>query len=112
MILLIIVLPLFKNINKQYKVNQEIKDLQNEIIALEKNNQDLLKLINFLESDQFITEQARLKLNYKKEGEDVVVIKDKEDTANKMKIFESGKRPEENLNNPERWLRFFIKPNS
>lgn len=108
--LAIILFPLIKNINKQYAVNREIKDLQREISSLEKNNQDLLKLIDFMESDQFVIEQARLKLNYKKEGEDVVIIKSKEDVIKeKMSMFESNEK-NENLTNPQRWLRYFIKP--
>lgn len=108
-ILLFISFPLFKKMNKQYQVNKEISELKKEISFLEENNQDLLKFIDFMESDQFIIEQARLKLNYKKEGEDVVIIKGKEELIHdRMKIFEQ--KEVENLNNPQRWLKFFIDP--
>ena len=93
MIIIAISYPLSKNISQQYKINDEIKDLQKEINNLESDNDDLSKLIKFLESDQFADRQARLNLNLKKEGEEVVVIKNMDETPNS-----SGSNPDNNGN--------------
>ena len=75
LIIILISIPLFKNIQKQLSINDEISALDQEIINLENKNTDLKGLISYLNSDQFTEEQARLNLNYKKEGEEVVIIK-------------------------------------
>lgn len=74
-IVILISIPLVKNIKKQLNVNEEISTLNQEIVDLEKRNTELKDLISYLNSDQFTEEQARLNLDYKKEGEKVVIIK-------------------------------------
>jgi len=67
-------LPLAKNMSKRYRINQEIKALEQEINDSGKKNEALQKMISYLESDQFAEEQARLKLGLKKQDEQVAVI--------------------------------------
>ena len=74
-VLVSISIPLARNVSKQYKINNEIKELETEIARLESKNTELKKLMDYLESDQFIEEQARLNLSYKKVDESVVVVK-------------------------------------
>ena len=105
--------PLSKKLMKGHEVNQEIVGLETETDDLNKKNSDLRQLINYLESDQFIDEQARKNLNFKKEGEKLVVINDpdlsivkKEDDplyrlAAKVKIKEE--------NNFIRWFNYFFR---
>lgn len=76
-VIVLISLPLIKNIRKQISFNKEISTLEKEIADLEGKNTELKGLISYLNSDEFAEEQARLNLNYKKEGEEVLVIKDK-----------------------------------
>ncbi len=121
MILIAISYPLAKNISKQYNINKEVKELGQEIAELEEKNLELANLIEYIESDQFIQEQARLNLNYKKEGEEVAVIKDKEEGDNaEEKIDNSinksiynirglGKiKAEKEINNPVKWWKYFF----
>ena len=75
-VLVLISVPLARNMSKRYRVNDEINDLQREIDDLEGRNSELKNLVEYLNSDSFVEEQARLKLNYKKIGEEVFVIKD------------------------------------
>lgn len=74
-VLIAISTPLIKNIKKQYTINTEINELKKEISDFENKNLELKNTFQYLESDQFAAEQARKNLNYKKEGEQVVVIK-------------------------------------
>ncbi len=115
-IILFISFPLAKNISKQYKINNEIKLLQEEISQLNGKNENLKNLISFLESDQFIDEEARKNLNFKKEGENVVIIKNNISTTaknpneinSKYMINQPKKEQKKRLSNPEKWLKYFF----
>lgn len=110
LIIIAISIPLFKNISKQYEINKEISSLQKEIEDFEGKNSELKKTFEYLESDQFASEQARKNLNYKKEGEEVVVIKTIEDNKNitpeekYTKSYENSSKP----SNPILWWRYFF----
>jgi cell division protein FtsB len=116
LILTLISVPLGASISKRNKISQEIKELEKEISQIENKNKDLNKLISYLESSQFIEEQARLKFGLKKPGEEVVIIKEdynnirqnKESNIFKIPGLENAK-PEKQLANPERWWRYFFK---
>lgn len=68
--------PLYRNMKQRYGLEKEMNDLQKEIDSYNKKNDSLKKAINYLKSDQFVEEQARISLGLKKPGEEVVVIKD------------------------------------
>ncbi len=111
--------PLSKTVSKHYKINKEIKELELEIKNIEDKNNNLNKLMKFIQSDEFADKQARLNLNYKKAGEEVLVIKNKEELASeKNDIITDNSRAldaEYKLNNSSRnsnfgkWLKYFIK---
>jgi len=118
LVLVVISIPLAKKISKQYKINQEIKDLELEISNLENKNLKLNNLVKYLESDQFVEEQARLKLNYKKDGEKMIVIKNNDnltsesDSSADANIYNLS-RVKESVNikkiyNPQRWWYYFF----
>jgi cell division protein FtsB len=95
------------NFLKKRQIDREIAELQKEIGSLEKNNGDLKKIISYLDSEQFAEAQARLNFGLKKPGEEVVVVK----SGNSAKIAENGLTGEENLSNPAKWLKYFLKIN-
>ncbi|MFH1522247.1 MAG: septum formation initiator family protein [Patescibacteria group bacterium] len=112
-IIVLISIPLAKNISKRYNVNKEIKELEDEIVGLETNNKDLKRLVTYLESDQFVEEQARLNLGLKKPGEEVAVIKD-----NSLNLITGGQEAKNKINNEanskegansQRWLDYFFR---
>jgi cell division protein FtsB len=112
-VIVLISVPLAKNVSKQYKINKEINDLKNEIGALENNNSQLKNLIKYMESDQFVDEKARLNLNYKKEGEQVIVIEKKEESknvgANGAQLASGGAvEASQQENNFIKWQRYFF----
>jgi len=117
-ILVLISIPLGANISKRNKINKEIKELEQEIKQVENKNKDLEKLINYLESEQFVEEQARLNFGLKKAGEEVAVIKGDENTPNnttnsiEKNIFKipglEKVQPAKPLTNPQRWWMYFF----
>ena len=118
-IIILISIPLAKNISRRYRVNQEIKDLEREIADLEDNNINLKEFINYLASDQFVEKQARLNLGLKKPGEEAAVIKTEnvngeqgQGEAAVSTIFNAvgsdKNQPTEILNNPQKWWKYFF----
>lgn len=105
-ILILIGFPLAKNISKRYAVDQEIKELELEIKSLESQNKDMKNFIGYLESDQFLEEQARLKFGLKKPGEEVVVIK--EDLISSLNQTDES-ATEADISNQKRWFTYFFK---
>jgi len=109
-VLILISIPLARNMSQRYQVNGEINNLKKEIAELKGKNNDLQDFIKYLNSDSFIEEQARLKLNYKKEGEEVFVLKDldKEEENN----YTYSKEPEfmkKRENNFYKWWKYFFE---
>jgi len=68
--------PLANNLNKRSQLDKEIEQLKAEVTRGESQNNEFKKIIEYLDSNQFVEEQARLNLNLKKEGEKVASIKD------------------------------------
>jgi len=110
-IIVLISIPLAKKVSQRYKIDQEIKELEDEIAELENKNVNLKEFINYLESDQFVEEQARLQFGLKKEGEEVAVIKSEEEGQAQEQIGADKSRQVDvmlSVNNPQRWWRYFF----
>jgi len=108
-------LVLTKTIYKKYQLNQEIESLRTEIDKMDKKEQELTKLIDYLGSQSYLEKEAREKLNLKKEGESVLMVPEA-DLAKQLPDS-SDQGPEsgdENKstgqeNNLIRWWKFFFK---
>ena len=100
--LLIILLPLIKNYNRRLLVEKEIADIQKKIDEFELKNKEFKEMIDYLQSDQSIEEQARLNMGLKFPGETVFVIKDDE-------IINNNSQPIliDNSPNWKKWWRYF-----
>jgi len=101
---------LSKNLDQHYIINQEIKDLEQEIEATKNKNIGLDKMIGYLESEQFTEEQARVNFGLKKEGESVAVIKfdNEERIYNKIIPEELKPTPKEKAN-AGKWKKYFFR---
>jgi len=108
-IILLISYPIAKNISKHYEISQEVKELEKEISQLKDKNSNLKSVLDYMGTDQFVQEQARLNLNY-----NVVVIKDKNetDTANSISDNNVDNQNEISYNkiigNPLKWWHYFF----
>ena len=89
----------------RYKINQEIRSLERKIEDLQKSNAELSELENYLQSNEFLEKEARLKLNLIKDGEKLVIIKKSDEEP----VLEE-QETEENKNIPNilKWWEYFF----
>ncbi|MBU1160838.1 MAG: septum formation initiator family protein [Patescibacteria group bacterium] len=111
LIIILIGFPLVRNINKQSETNQEIESLKKEITEFESNNKTLTNLIAYLESNQFVEEQARLNLGLKKPWESIAVIENKNNIASSSLIIDNSNNTiiNKKLSNQKKWWDYFFK---
>lgn len=107
-LIVLISFPLAKSVSKRYQIDKEIKDLDKEISDVEAKNRDLKQLINYLESDQFVEEKARLNLGLKKQGENVVVIKETALANASSTLAENKEGFLKNFSNTKKWWNYFF----
>lgn len=105
--LVILVFPLAKTYTQKKLMEKEIAEIQEEIAAYQKTNQELKEMITYLESDQSLEEQARLNLNLKKPGEQVIVIDDSKNSVDTGVATTTG----EVVSNFAKWWRYFFVDN-
>lgn len=111
LIIILISFPLAKNTSKRYNIAKEVRELEGEINELDLKNKDLRQLITYLESDQFVEEQARLNLGLKKQNEKVVVIKESEVAFSRetLPANRAARVPGyDNFSNPRKWWNYFF----
>lgn len=102
--LLVIIFPLARAYSQRRLVEKEIADVKAQISNFENENQQLKELIAYLQSDQSLEEQARLNLNLKKPGEQVIVVKETPDSARAAVATSSA----ETAGNLSKWWHYFF----
>ena len=103
--LVVIILPLAKTYSQRRLVENEIEGVKQQIADYESQNAQLKELAVYLQSDQSLEEQARMNLNLKKPGEEVVVIKD-----TKQNVINVGATTsDDQLSNLVKWWHYFFK---
>lgn len=94
---------------QEYKIEQEIEALQNEVARLEKKKIESLDILDYVMSQDFVEEKARVELNMKKPGENIVVIS-AHDSPEHAEFFEHEPSTDEaGLNNPLKWWYYFVE---
>lgn len=89
------------------EIDGEIKIAEEEIARLEAEDNQLDGLFNYLNTDIFLEEEARLRFNLQKEGESVMVFPESkaEETSKEGAVAERG----EDVGNPKKWWNYFFK---
>ncbi len=75
-LLLFFSVSLVREVMRKMEIKQEIKRLEDKINSLESDNRELESLIQYLQTEEFIEQEARAKLSLKKPGEKVVAVPD------------------------------------
>lgn len=119
-ILLSLIYPLstsfYRNYQKSEELQGDIDEYKNAVTDLKSKKFELRRYLDYVKSDEFVSQQARLSLNYKKQGEEVFVVKnDGEMTEsgatgekfNKYGIIDE-KISENHGNNISKWRDYFF----
>lgn len=92
---------------QNYKINQEISNLEMEVKNLEKNKLESMNILNYVMSQNYVEDSARTELNMKKPGENVIfinnLVKDEKETK-KVDFLAVEEIP---LKNPIKWWYYF-----
>lgn len=88
-----------------FKVAKEINGLEQDIVNFKKENEELIKNREYFQSQEFLEDEARKKLNMVKEGETVVMITNTDD----MKQEENLSSSKNKISNFKLWLEYFFK---
>ncbi|MBD3299872.1 MAG: hypothetical protein GF347_00805 [Candidatus Moranbacteria bacterium] len=104
---------------KKLQIKKEVDDLKKQAEELEQGNQKLKGLIEYYKTIGYSEKEAREKLNVKKEGEKVVMIKSEEkkkESAEQKTANNINENFEKNFNNnmpnPIKWWDYFFKKRS
>lgn len=106
---LALIFGIFQNFYHRYQVKKDLDRLNAEIINLNKQKEDLDKLLDYYKNISNLEKEARVRLNYKKEGEKVVIILPAATSTGKSN--ESILKPSGNtiiLPNYKQWLYYFF----
>lgn len=94
---------------QDYKVRQEIRNLQEQVKKLEAKRIESMEILKYVTSPGFVEEKARTELNMKKPGEQVLMINNLEEDSKTETV--SGAEESERLNNPSKWWYYFTHQN-
>jgi cell division protein FtsB len=104
-VLVLIAVALGRESYRYFKVNQDIKNLEEKIEELKKSNEELIGLEEYFQSEDFLEKQARLKLNLTKPGEKVIIIKQIEQD---LGLTEETIGIAKELSNVQKWWKYFF----
>jgi cell division protein FtsB len=104
----IVAYSLFKETYKKRQIQEEVKKLQEQATSLEQGNQKLKGLIDYFRTQNFSEKEAREKLNVKKEGEKVVILRSQEEKEEKTKEDNLTEEKQLLIANPLKWWSYFF----
>jgi len=98
-----LIISLSRNIYRLFKAGDQVKLAQEKLEKLEKEHQELLGKKEYYESEEFIEQEARNRLNLGKPGETVVILPP---NGGQTEANVPEKAPE--LPNWQKWFRLFF----
>ncbi len=109
-LLILVAIVLTREIISSRQIRKNVDELKAEITALEDQNQKLVGLIDYLQTDVFLEKEGRLKLGLRKSGESKIVI-----TGQPLNNQEPAVSPQSESavepakeNNLSRWQQYFF----
>lgn len=97
---------LSRELYREYQIKNEISKLQQEIESMEKDNYELSQLLEYYQTDEYKEAEARQRLNLKGEGEKVVMIENKESSAEG--IPDEAQSQKDKSPNYVKWWNYFF----
>ncbi|MCB9802717.1 septum formation initiator family protein [Candidatus Nomurabacteria bacterium] len=102
-VLILSILKVGKELARRHQINKEISHLNQQLAEAELNRDKLEDLISYLQSDQYIEEQARTQLNLSKPGEKRIDLSEQAKTLDQLGDASSD------LSNWQKWFAYFFK---
>jgi cell division protein FtsB len=91
------------------RMENEISRLQQEAEDLAQKNSDLAELSARFAAGGMLEREARSKLNLRRPGEEVVIVRESEAPKPEETVrAETPRRSDERLTNPQKWWRYFF----
>jgi len=104
-----LIFGIFQNIYHRYQVKKDLDRLNVEVVSLNKQKENLDKLLDYYKNESNLEKEARIRLNYKKEGEKVVVILPTATTSpGGDETISASSLNSENLPNYKQWWYYFF----
>jgi len=107
-VIALIIFGFIRTYYQDYKVKQEIANLQKEVDNLQKKKFQSMELLEYVTSDAFVEEKARTELNLKKPGENVLIIPNTAKTTSESEVVPVLSESGQKLSNPIKWWYYFI----
>ena len=98
-----LIISLSRNIYRLLKAGDQVKLAQQRLEELEKEHQELLERREYYQSEEFVEQEARNRLNMGKPGETVVIL-----PPNVGEGGEITSTPAPELPNWQKWVRLFF----
>lgn len=96
-----------KRVERKHQIDKEINQLQGEVDRLASNGKELNEFLGYLNSNDFLEEEARIKLGLKKDGEQIVIINNKPKEIQTDNYSNATVAPQKK-NNPQKWYDYFF----
>lgn len=98
-----------KNIMAKKAIDTEVELLKSQIQNLEGSNQDLSKLVEYFNSEDYLKQEAKLKFGLREQGEQLVVISDQK--RDQRKLLANVKAQAEQISNTQKWINYLFNNN-
>lgn len=102
--LFLISFSLIRAYYEDYQVNQKIQELSGQVRSLEGKKLKSLQVLEYVASNNFIEEKAKLELNLRKPGENVIFVEGIT-VASSSSAVPTATEPV--LSNPLKWWHYF-----
>ena len=96
---------------REYQIQKEINSLKGDIDSLERSTYKLSQLIDYCETKEYKEAQARERFNLGKEGENLVVMIEPDNSDSEIEIREKANGSED-LPNYRKWWDYFFATKS
>lgn len=109
-LIVFITVSLTKSVLRKNEIQQQIKELEDEIASIESSNTDLNALLEYFNSSEYQEKEARTKLGLRSEGETLLLIPQPEVTPETFDpLTESSGQEVVESSNISKWFDYFFK---